>query len=335
MAKFQKSIQAADDDAYQLGSTWTTGSSTLTLSGISSATIFLRFPIFVPKGSTITNAELVLTPSTTNSTSVVTRLGLLTFSNCPSLDNDISANSPTQFVNWTAPNTTANTPISSPDIGELVASFISNSDYVPGNYMGIRYARNSGSGTRVFYAFENGGHESLLKIDFIPPKQSVGFSSGKGKNNTKTSIIEIPDTSYFNMTKFVFKDSDGSAFSIKTNSRGVIGKKSPNISDANLGYLEIDLPTKKFSVFIYNENGELIGETFIDQRPKGTYGRKISRQDAGGVNLVDTTESKTNKGSIVSSVQHISEKKTSKGSKIISSESPKKTSRGEKIINDQ
>lgn len=339
MATYLKPIQTVFGDASfsTIGSAWVADETTLTLEATGNFRVFLRFPINIPAGSVINSAFIKVAQRDTNSTAMSINIVLLDTANINSFEasqNDLTVFSGS-LVTWVCPSfTDGGGYVPSENIGSIVEKFINRSDYVPGNNMGIRMVRTSGAGTRIFSSFE-GGAPAILEVNYTPGLQSPTFTSRSGRgSNKKTSIIELDNKGYFSLSKFVFTDGDGSSFSIKTKNSGIIGPKPPNVGDVGLGYLEIDLPSRKYQVKILNENGELLGRTEIDQRPKGTYGRKTARSDAGGVNLVDTVETKTSFGSRVESPARISVTKTSKGETIISNLTPvTKTNKGATIIN--
>lgn len=316
MALYTKSITSGDSDAYlsTLG-TWTPAATTLICQ--TNSDVYFRWPISIPKGSVITNAEIGVSQAATNSTAVTIRIWRLYTDDCPSLSTDQTALAQNTFVSWVAPSFTNNAGyVSTPNISDLIHDFIVRDSYEPGKHIGILFKRVSGAGVRTFYSYD-GGQPAYISINFTPPKQKIAFSSSNRNGyNRKLSIIEVPDKDFLDSTKFVFTDGDGTSFFIRTDNAGVVGKKSPNVADAAAGYLEIDLPSRKFDVKIYDQEGDFIGETVIDQRPKGTYGRKTNRKDAGGVNLVDTTETRTKRGSTVISKGNVIPKKTARGYKI-------------------
>lgn len=178
----------------------------------------------------------------------------------------------------------------------------------------------------VYYTVPSSASSIRLSVDTVN-------SSVFKKKVSALSVSGLDDS--VTRTTFRFLDRANNQFQITTSQDGVVGEQSPIIAAARLGYLEIDLPQGKYRVNILDQSGNaLVSEFEYKQALKGTYAVKTARNDAGGVNLVDTTETKTARGATIDARTHVTETRTDTGVRIVSGGTRiERTSRGVRIDN--
>ncbi|MBN2584649.1 MAG: DNRLRE domain-containing protein [Planctomycetes bacterium] len=135
---------------------------------------FLRFPISVPKGATITSAKLVVNASYTSTTAGASRIRLIDEDDCESFTTSPFSLSVTQdYVDWSiaANSWTADQWYDSADISDLVQDFIDRANYDYGCAIGLRLEYVSGSYKKL---------ASWDKTDHtLGPKLQITYTGGE------------------------------------------------------------------------------------------------------------------------------------------------------------
>jgi len=146
---------------------------------------FLRWSVDVPAGATILSAKVRVKAHASSPNTTTAEMQMVDSDNC----SGFTANPWTRPVtgpvsNWAMPALTAEQWYESPDIKEIVQSFVNRPGYVPSNSLGLRARKLSGSSThKVIRAWDYGTHESgaQLVVDFSS-QGTLSYAYGPDNN---------------------------------------------------------------------------------------------------------------------------------------------------------
>mgnify|MGYP005840811783 FL=1 len=154
---------------------------------------FWRFPLNIPKGSTIESAHLRFRTDSQWTGTHVANLRLIDDANCANFVSNPYSRTTWGEVAWTTPNVSGNTWVDSTDIAPLVQHFVDMAAYAPGNYIGLTWQPTLDSADRSVWSRDGN----------YPAELVVTYSEGAGGTATATATATptpIPPTSTFTPT---------------------------------------------------------------------------------------------------------------------------------------
>jgi hypothetical protein len=216
----QYQVWASQDDTYcdSSGNYPTAGTMNWVYSN-AARRAFVRWQLTLPPEAPIVSATVRVKASSTSANTTTGQMQMVDADSCPSLadSNPFAWVVTGPAVNWDVPPLTIGTWYDSPDVSDIVQAFVNRPGYEPGNYLGLRSSRVSGSTLKSAYQWDNGSHVNgaILEVVYL----------GAAIDNDSPVADAGPDQ--------IVTDSDSSNYEIVT----LDGSASSDADGAILSYV--------------------------------------------------------------------------------------------------